>query len=89
LEELHGADATVDLTSDQFQFVRAFFAAIPPVSHELPPGDRAIMASSQGRVLVALVSGKEICARFLAPDFVTDMIMKVGEGEIVRPGTGL
>jgi hypothetical protein len=86
-DQLRGTDATIELTPEQFQFVRALFVAIPPVSHQLPPGDRAIMASSKGKVLVALVSGDKLCARFLAPQYVTDMIIKVGEGEIAQPGT--
>ncbi len=86
-DALRGADATVELTPEQFQFVRALFVAIPPVSHQLPPGDRAIMARSGGKVLVALVSGDKLCARFLAPKYVTEMIIKVGEGEIAQPGT--
>ena len=39
-----------DLTPEQFQFARALYIAIPPVSRELPPGDHAIMASSGGAV---------------------------------------
>src|ERR1700735_3829124 len=37
------ADDSVPLNGDQFQFVRALFVAIPPVSDELPPGDRAAL----------------------------------------------
>jgi hypothetical protein len=31
--------------------------------------------------MIALVSGGEACARFLAPDFVLSMLTKVGKGE--------
>jgi hypothetical protein len=37
------ADDSVPLNADQFQSVRALFVAIPPVSDELPPGDRAAL----------------------------------------------
>ncbi len=69
------------LTPEQFQFVRALYVAIPPISRELPPGDSAVVASASGRSMVALVSGDQACARFLAPDFVLSMLSKVGKGE--------
>jgi hypothetical protein len=69
------------LTPAQFQFVRALYIAIPPISRQLPPGDSAILASAEGRSMIALVSGGETCARFLAPDFVLSMLSQVGKGE--------
>ena len=78
-----------DLTPEQFQFVRALYIAIPPISRELPPGDHAIMASSGGAVMVALVADDQACARFLAPDFVKTMLAEVGEGMTVKVGTPL
>jgi len=75
-----------DLTPEQFQFVRALYVAIPPISRKLPPGDHAIMASSGGAVMVALVAGGQTCARFLAPDFIQDMLARVGEGMTVGLG---
>ena len=78
-----------DLTPEQFQFVRALYIAIPPISRKLPPGDHAIMASSGGAVMVALVADDQACARFLAPDFVKTMLAEVGEGMTVKVGTPL
>jgi hypothetical protein len=75
-----------DLTPEQFQFVRALYIAIPPISRKLPPGDHAIMASSGGAAMVALVAGGQTCARFLAPDFIQDMLAQVGEGMTVGLG---
>jgi hypothetical protein len=69
------------LTHEQFQFVRALYIAIPPISRALPPGDSAMIASANGHSMVALVSGGEACARFLAPDFVLSMLTQVGKGE--------
>jgi hypothetical protein len=69
------------LTPEQFQFVRALYIAIPPMSRQLPPGDSAVVASANGRSMIALVSGGETCARFLAPDFVLSMLSQVGKGE--------
>jgi hypothetical protein len=74
------------LTQEQFQFVRALYVAIPPISRALPPGDSAVIASANGRSMVALVSGGEACARFLAPDFVLSMLTQVGKGEAEAAG---
>ena len=69
------------LTPEQFQFVRALYIAIPPISRALPPGDSAVVASANGRSMIALISGNQACARFLAPDFVLSMLAQVGTGE--------
>jgi hypothetical protein len=78
-----------DLTTEQFQFVRALYIAIPPVSRKLPPGDHAVMASSGGAVMVAIVADGQACARFLAPDFIQTMLVQVGQGMVVGLGTPL
>ena len=69
------------LTPEQFQFVRALYIAIPPVSRELPPGDSAVVATADGKSMIALVARGQACARFLAPDFVLSMLVRVGKGE--------
>jgi hypothetical protein len=74
------------LTPEQFQFVRALYIAIPPISRQLPPGDSAVVASASGRSMIALISGNEACARFLAPDFVLSMLARVGRGETEAAG---
>jgi hypothetical protein len=74
------------LTPEQFQFVRALYIAIPPISRQLPPGDSAVVASASGRSMIARISGKEACARFLAPDFVLSMLAQVGRGETEAAG---
>jgi hypothetical protein len=76
-----------ELTPEQFQFVRALYVALPPVSRSLPPGDHAVMASSGRVVMLALVADGQACARFLAPDFIQAMVIQVGEGQTVHVGT--
>jgi hypothetical protein len=78
-----------DLTPEQLQFVRALYIASPPVSRKLPPGDHAVMASSGGAVMVALVADGQSCARFLAPDFIQTMLVQVGKGVTIEAGTPL
>ena len=71
----------IKLTPEQFQFARALYVAIPPISRELPPGDSAVVASAGGKAMVALVADGKACARFLAPDFILSMLAQVGNGQ--------
>ena len=82
------ADGSVALNGDQFQFVRALFVAIPPVSGELPAGDHAalFLDGANKAVMVGIMDGDLVCARFAAPDFLVNLIIKVGKGEIARAG---
>ena len=82
--EFRSATRTVQLSPEQFQFVRALYVALPPMSKTLPPGDHAVMVSVGDQTLLALVSDNLACARFQAADFVVEMLMQVGEG-----GTGV
>ncbi len=86
---IKSVSTVTDLTPEQFQFVRALYVALPPVSRTLPAGDHAVMASSGGSVMLALVADGQACARFLAPDFVKTMLMQVGLGMTVGLGTPL
>jgi hypothetical protein len=86
---IKSVSTVTDLTPEQFQFVRALYVAVPPVSRRLPPGDHAVMASSNGAVMLALVGDGQACARFLAPDFIQRMVTEVGQGMIVGLGAPL
>lgn len=87
LKDIGSVSRVTRLTADQFQFVRALFIAIPPVSRTLPPGDSAVIARAEGKSMIALVAGEEVCARFLAPDFIQVMLNEVGEGKVGLIGT--
>jgi hypothetical protein len=82
------ADGSVPLNDDQFQFVRALFIAIPPVTGELPAGDHAalFLDGVNKAVMVGIMDGDRVCARFTAPDFIVNLIVKVGQGEITHAG---
>ena len=84
---IQSVSKVTDLTAEQFQFVRALYVALPPVSQKLPPGDHAVMASSGGSVMLALVADGQACARFLAPDFIQAMLSQVGQHITVGLGT--
>ena len=79
--QLKSVSKVTDLTPEQFQFVRAFYVALPPISRTLPPGDHAIIAISGGDVMLALVADGQACSRFRAPDFILAMVIEVGEGK--------
>lgn len=84
---IQSVSKVTDLTAEQFEFVRALYVALPPVSRKLPPGDHAVMASSGGSVMLALVADGQTCARFLAPDFIQAMLTQVGQRVTVGLGT--
>jgi len=77
------ADGSVPLNGDQFQFVRALFVAIPPVSDQLPPGDRAalFLDGVNKAVMVGIIDRDWVCARFTAPDSRVNLIIEVGKGK--------
>jgi hypothetical protein len=81
-------DGSVALNGDQFQFVRALFVAIPPVSDKPPPGDHAalFLDGANKAVMVGIIDGDWVCARFTAPNSVVNLIIEVGKGEVVRAG---
>ena len=87
VDDFGSVSTVTELTPEQFQFVRAFYVAIPPVSRTLPRGDHAIIAKLGGDVMLALVADGQACARFLAPDFVQAMVIEVGEGQTGHIGT--
>src|ERR1700744_6609018 len=60
---IKSAATVTELTPEQFQFARALYIAVPPISRNLPPGDLAIMISSGGAAMVALVADGHACVR--------------------------
>ena len=89
MDDVRSAGATVQLTPEQFQFVRAFYMAVPPVSHELPPGDRAFLAKGVDGVAVLGLYDEgqgQVCAVFEATDWLERLVDEVGRGETGKPG---
>lgn len=67
----------INLNESQFQFARAMYVAVPPVSHTFPVGDSAIEVKAGDEAMIALVANGKTCARFLAPDFVQKMLEEI------------
>ena len=76
-----------ELSPAQFEFVRAIYVTLPPISRQLPPGDHAVIAKADGVAMLALVGDGQACARFLAPKFILSMLDEVGRGRAVPVGT--
>lgn len=81
---------SIPLSDGQFQFARAIFVAIPPMSKSLPAGDRGvIVGASDGTAMIGIVDDDKICARFLAPDFVLKMLNDIKAGNVTHAGKPL
>src|SRR5208282_6550585 len=83
IDAVRAVGATVQLTPEQFQFVRAFWMAIPPASRDLPPGDKAFLAKEpDGMAILGLFDeGGQVCAVFQATDWLERVVDEVGRGE--------
>ena len=88
IDDVRKVSATVQLTPDQFQFVRAFWMAVPPASRELPPGDKAFLAKdAEGIAVLGLYDDAgQVCAVFKATDWLERLVDKVGRGESGKRG---
>lgn len=91
VEDIAKVSVQVKQLSDaQFEFIRAAFVFIPPISHDLPPGNVAFVAKgSDGTIMAGLWGDGQSCARFLVPPFILKMIEDVGAGKKPMPGEAL
>jgi hypothetical protein len=60
-----------------YRFIQALYVGIAPISHELPPGDKAELATDGNHLIAFLTDGSQTRARFLVPDFLVQIIMQV------------
>ena len=91
IDDVRAIGATVQLTPEQFQFVRAFWLAIPPASRELPPGDKAFLAKEPDGIAVLGLfdDGGQVCAVFPTTDWLERVVDEVGRGETGRLGQAM
>jgi hypothetical protein len=79
--------AAAPLSQEQFRFAQALYVAVPPISKTLPPGDSAVLVgASDGTAILLLVDGDKSCARFLAPEFILQMLNDIKAGKIEHAG---
>jgi hypothetical protein len=91
IDAVRAVGATVQLTPEQFQFVRGFWMGLPPATRDLPPGDKAFLAKDSNGVAVfgLFDDGGEICAVFQATDWIERLVDEVGRGETGKLGQAM
>ena len=91
IDAVRAVGATVQLTPEQFQFVRGFWMATPPATRELPPGDKAFLAKDANGVAVLGLfdDGGQVCAVFQATDWIERVVDEVGRGETGKLGQAM
>jgi hypothetical protein len=81
----------VELTSDQWQFLRGIYAMNPETPPGLPYGDKAVLAqvdaSSGG--LVFFIDGDKACTPMRAPPQLLALMQEVATGSISHERGGL
>ena len=91
IDAVRAVGATVQLTPEQFQFVRGFWMGIPPATRDLPPRDKAFLAKDSNGVAVfgLFDDGGEVCAVFQATDWIERVVDEVGRGETGKLGQAM
>ena len=81
----------IELTSEQWQFLRGIYATNPETPPGLPYGDKAVLAqvddSSGG--LVFFIDGDKACTPMRAPPQLLALMQEVATGDINHAGAGL
>lgn len=86
MENIAAVATVTQLGERQFEFVRALYVALPPVSRTLPSGTDAYKAESSGQTMLFLAEQGKACVRFIVPDFLEKMLDEVGKGKVIHMG---
>jgi len=81
----------VELTSDQWQFLRGVYAMNPETPPGLPYGDKAVLARVKGNAdgLVFFIDGDNACTPMWAPSELLVLMQEVATGAVSHLGAGL
>jgi hypothetical protein len=81
----------IELTPDQWQFLRGIYAMNPETPAGLPYGDKAVLAQVEGNSggLVFFIDGDKACTPMPVPDKLLSMIDDVATAKINHEGNGL
>ncbi|MBV8244125.1 MAG: hypothetical protein JOY75_25370 [Hyphomicrobiales bacterium] len=91
----HAAEAHhgkwIELTSDQWQFLRGIYAMNPPTPASLPYGDKAALVKIEGRTggMVFFIDGDKACTPMAVPDELLSMMDDVATAKISHEGSAL
>lgn len=82
IESQHGRWVTV--TTDQFNFLRGVYVLNPNTPAGMPPGDRAVLATVEGKggALAFFIDGRLACTPMALPDALVKMLMEVDAGGV-------
>jgi hypothetical protein len=81
----------IDLTPDQWQFLRGIYAMNPDTSLSLPYGDKAVLAKVDGEPdgLVFFVDGDKACTPMQVPPAFLSLMDQVAVRDITHYGAGI
>ena len=81
----------IELTAEQWQFLRGIYAMNPLTPPGLPYGDRAALAKVDGNSggLVFFIDGDKACTPMPVPDTLLGMMDDVATAKISHEGSGL
>jgi hypothetical protein len=81
----------IELTAEQWQFLRGIYAMNPLTPPGLPYGDKAALAKVDGNSggLVFFIDGDKACTPMSVPDTLLTMMDDVATAKIPHEGSGL
>jgi hypothetical protein len=81
----------IELTPEQWQFLRGIYAMNPLTPPGLPYGDKAALAKVDGNSggLVFFIDGDRACTPMTVPDTLLSMMDDVATAKISHEGSGL
>ena len=81
----------IELTSEQWQFLRGVFVLNPTTPSGLPYGDKAVLAQVGGDTggLVFFIDGDRACTPMAVPAILISMMKDVGAANIPHEASGL
>src|SRR5271170_6363883 len=81
----------IELTTEQWQFLRGVFVLNPNTPPGLPYGDKAVLAQIDGDPggLVFFIDGGQACTPMAVPGELVGMIREVAASNISHEGDGL
>ena len=80
----------IELTADQWQFLRGVYVLNPNTPAGMPFGDKAVLAQVSGDTggLVFFIDGDRACTPMPVPQALVDVLRDVGSGQIKHVGSG-
>ena len=80
----------IEVTNDQYQFLRGAWSADPNTPEGLPFGDRAVLATKKGEPItfVWFIDGDRACDGIMIQKKFLEIVTSVGAGTVVHEEKG-